>query len=58
VVSVIILDKGEQSVVQYTFEKLYTELKDIYGSELIIKKDWDITCILRTVWFVSWNRTV
>lgn len=53
-VSVIILDKGEQSVVQYTFEKLYTELKDIPGSELLIKKDWDISHIKnRFVCFVE-----
>lgn len=53
-VSVIILDKGEQSVVQYTFERLYKELKDIYGSELLIKKDWDVLHIKnRFVCFVE-----
>jgi hypothetical protein len=53
-VSVVILDKGEQSVVQYTFEKLYTELKDIFGSELLIKKDWDVSHIKnRFVCFVE-----
>lgn len=53
-VSCIILDKGEQSVVQYTFEKLYTELKDVFGSELLIKKDWDVSHIKnRFVCFVE-----
>lgn len=40
-VSVIIRDSGESNVTQYTFEKLYTELKDIPGSELLIK-GWDV----------------
>lgn len=40
--SVILKDNGEPSVVQYTFENLYTELKDISGSELLVKQDWDI----------------
>lgn len=44
-VSVIIRDNGEQSVIQYTFEKLYTELKDVMGSELLIKEDWDVSHI-------------
>lgn len=39
-VSVIILDNGEPNVIQLTFENLYKELKDIQGSELLIKKDW------------------
>lgn len=38
--TVIILDNGEESVVRFTFEHLYSELKDIPGSELIIAKDW------------------
>lgn len=38
--SVIILDGGEPNVTQLTFENLYKELKDINGSELLIKKDW------------------
>jgi hypothetical protein len=40
VVSVVIIDNGEPNVVQLTFENLYKELKDIYGSELLIKKKW------------------
>lgn len=39
-VSVVILNNGEPSVVQLTFENLYKELKDIYGSELLIKDKW------------------
>lgn len=39
-VSVIILDNGEPNVVQLTFENLYKELKDIYGSELLIRDKW------------------
>lgn len=39
-ISVVILDNGEANVTQLTFENLYKELKDIYGSELLIKKDW------------------
>lgn len=39
-VSVIILNNGEDSVVQMTFEDLYKELKDINGSELLIKDNW------------------
>lgn len=39
-VSVIILDNGEPNVIQLTFENLYKELKDIYGSELLVRKDW------------------
>lgn len=39
-VSVIILDNGESNVIQLTFENLYRELKDIYGSELLIKDKW------------------
>jgi hypothetical protein len=53
-VSVVIRDNGEQSVIQYTFEKLYTELKDILGSELLVKKDWEIAHIKnRFVCFVE-----
>lgn len=39
-ISVVILDNGEHNVVQLTFENLYKELKDIYGSELLIKDKW------------------
>lgn len=39
-VSVVILDNGEPNVVQLTFDNLYKELKDIYGSELLIKDKW------------------
>lgn len=39
-ISVIILDGGEPKVTQLTFENLYKELKDIYGSELLIKDKW------------------
>jgi hypothetical protein len=53
-VSCIIRDNGEPSVIQYTFQKLYTELKDIHGSELLIKKDWDISHVKnRFVCFVE-----
>lgn len=38
--SVVILDGGEPNVTQLTFENLYKELKDIYGSELLIKDKW------------------
>jgi hypothetical protein len=41
-VSVVILNNHEPNVVQYTFDQLYTELKDIPGSELLIKDSWDI----------------
>jgi hypothetical protein len=44
-VSVIIRNNGEPSVIQYTFDKLYRELKDIAGSELLVKDDWDISHI-------------
>jgi len=40
VVSVIILNSGEPNVIQLTFENLYKELKDIYGSELLIRNKW------------------
>lgn len=39
-VSVIILNNGEPNVVQFTFDNLYHELKDIFGSELLIKDRW------------------
>lgn len=39
-VSVVILNNGESNVIQLTFENLYRELKDIYGSELLIKDNW------------------
>lgn len=39
-ISVVILDGGEPQVTQLTFENLYKELKDIYGSELLIKDKW------------------
>lgn len=39
-ITCIILDNGEPNVVQLTFENLYKELKDIYGSELLIKDKW------------------
>lgn len=39
-ISVIILNNGEPKVVQLTFENLYSELKDIYGSELLVKDNW------------------
>lgn len=38
--SVVILNNGESNVVQLTFENLYRELKDIYGSELLIRDKW------------------
>lgn len=38
--SVIILDNGERNVVQFTYEHLYRELKDIPGSELKISENW------------------
>lgn len=40
-VSVILKDCGEPKVVQLTFENLYTELKDIPGSELLVKDSWN-----------------
>lgn len=40
--TVIIKDCGEPNVIQLTFEQLYKELKDIPGSELLIKPSWDI----------------
>ena len=54
-VSVVILDNGEQNVIQLTFENLYRELKDIYGSELLIRDKWfDLTDIKnRYVCFVE-----
>lgn len=52
--SVIIKDGGESNVTQLTFEQLYRELKDIPGSELLIKPDWDIRDIKnRYVCFVE-----
>lgn len=39
-VSVVILNNGEPNVIQLTFENLYKELKDIYGSELLIRDKW------------------
>lgn len=39
-ITVVILDNGEPNVTQLTFENLYRELKDIYGSELLIKDRW------------------
>lgn len=38
--SVVILNNGEANVIQLTFENLYKELKDIYGSELLVKDKW------------------
>lgn len=38
--SVIIQNKGEDNVVQLTYENLWHELKDIPGAELIISEDW------------------
>lgn len=38
--SVIIHDNGEPNVVKYTYEDLFSELKDIQGSELIVATDW------------------
>lgn len=53
-VSVVIRDQGEPNVTQYTFEKLYTELKDIPGSDLLIKDKWEITGVRnRFVCFVE-----
>lgn len=52
--SVIILDKGEPRVIDLTFENLYTELKDIPGSELLIQTDWDVSTVKnRYVCFVE-----
>lgn len=52
--SVIIKDGGEPNVIQLTFEQLYKELKDIPGSELLIKSDWDVSDIKnRYVCFVE-----
>lgn len=39
-VSVVILDGGEPNVIQLTFENLYSELKDIYGAELLVRDKW------------------
>lgn len=39
-VSVVIIDNGEPNVIRLTFENLYGELKDIYGSELLIRDRW------------------
>lgn len=53
-VSVIIKSCGEPSVTQFTFEHLYKELKDITGSELLIKDEWNILDIKnRFVCFVE-----
>lgn len=38
--TVVIRDNGEPNVVQLTFENLYSELKDIYGSELLVRDRW------------------
>lgn len=52
--SVIIKDNNESNVTQFTFEHLYRELKDISGSELLIKSDWDLKDIKnRLVCFVE-----
>lgn len=42
-VSVIVKDNSEPNVTQFTFEHLYTELKDIPGSELLIMPEWDVS---------------
>lgn len=39
-ITVVILNNDEPNVVQLTFENIYHELKDIYGSELLIKDRW------------------
>lgn len=53
-VSVVILDKGEPNVIQLTFELLYKELKDIPGSELLIREQWGVTDVRnRYVCFVE-----
>lgn len=52
--SVIIRDCGEPNVIQLTFEQLYKELKDISGSELLIRDKWDLTDVKnRYVCFVE-----
>lgn len=38
--SVIIKNDGEDSVVQLTYENLWHELKDIPGAELLVSEDW------------------
>lgn len=38
--SCVIVDNGEPNVVKLTFENLYSELKDIPGSELLIQDKW------------------
>lgn len=53
-VSVIVRDNGERRVIDYTFEHLYSELKDIFGSELLIRSSWDVSDIKnRFVCFVE-----
>lgn len=38
--TVIIKDDGEKSVVDLTYKNLWRELKDIPGAELLVSKDW------------------
>lgn len=52
--TVIIKDGGEPNVTQLTFEQLYRELKDIPGSELLIKPQWSVNDVKnRYVCFVE-----
>lgn len=39
-ITVIIKDNGESSVIDFTYENLWRELKDIPGAEIIVTKDW------------------
>lgn len=39
-ISVIILNKGEDNVVKLTYENLWRELKDIPDTELLVSEDW------------------
>lgn len=39
-VTVVIKDSGEPSVIALTYQNLWKELKDIPGSELVVSEDW------------------
>lgn len=38
--TLVIRDSGESSVVKYTYEDLYKEIKDIEGFQLLVSPDW------------------
>lgn len=60
--TVLLLDNGEKSVVQMTYKAIWAEIKDIPGAELIVTRNWvdeiqlidnKYTCIIESDCLVS-----